>query len=108
MDKVFNNPYRVLGLVSPITSKELAKRTSDLETFVDFGKVKDYPLDMSASNNLPIRTLESIQDAARNLESDNDRVFNALFWFYQYDTVDEIAFEAIENNNYPYLLSFFL
>lgn len=100
MDKVFNNPYRVLGLVSPITSKELAKRTSDLETFVDFGKVKDYPLDMSASNNLPIRTLESIQDAARNLESDNDRVFNALFWFYQYDTVDEIAFEAIENNNY--------
>ena len=100
MDKVFNNPYRVLGLVSPITSKELAKRTSDLETFVDFGKVKDYPLDMSASNNLPIRTLESIKDAARNLESDNDRVFNALFWFYQYDTVDEIAFEAIENNNY--------
>ena len=100
MDKVFSNPYRVLGLVSPITSKELAKRTNDLETFVDFGKVKDYPLDMSASNNLPIRTLESIQDAARNLESDNDRVFNALFWFYQYDTVDEIAFEAIENNNY--------
>jgi phage shock protein PspC (stress-responsive transcriptional regulator) len=100
VDKVFSNPYRVLGLVSPITSKELAKRTNDLETFVDFGKVKDYPLDMSASNNLPIRTLESIQDAARNLESDNDRVFNALFWFYQYDTVDEIAFEAIENNNY--------
>lgn len=100
MDKVFNNPYRVLGLISPITSKEVAKRTNDLETFVEFGKVKDYPFDMSASDNLPIRTLESIQDATRNLESDSDRVFNALFWFYQYDAVDEIALEAIQNKNY--------
>lgn len=100
MDKVFDNPYRVLGLISPITSRELAKRTSDLETFVEFGKIKDYPLDMSTRGNSPIRTLESIKDAARNLESDNDRVSNALFWFYQYDTVDEIAFEAIKNEDY--------
>lgn len=100
VDKVFNNPYRVLGLVSPITSKELAKRTSDLETFIDFGKVKEYSLDMNATNSTLIRTVESVKDAARSIESDSDKVFNALFWFYQYDSVDEIAFEAIKSNNY--------
>lgn len=100
VDKVFNNPYRVLGLFSPITSKELAKRSNDLETFIEFGKAKSYPLDMSTNEVELTRTVGSIQDATRSLESDNDRVFNSLFWFYQLDSVDEIAFEAIKGNNF--------
>ena len=56
MSLVANNPYRILGLVNPITSKDLTKRIQDLETFAEFGKVKSYPLDLlsisSFSRNL--------------------------------------------------------
>lgn len=81
MDKVFNNPYRILGLFSPITSKELAKRSNDLGTFIEFDKAKSYPLDMSANEVDLTRTVDSIQEETRSLESDSDRVFNSLFWF---------------------------
>ncbi|MCG3843441.1 hypothetical protein I3249_11710 [Psychrobacter sp. Ps1] len=73
MNIIFSSPYRVLGLVSPVTSKELAKRTNDLETFLEFGQAKNYALDMS--NSLPLtRTLDAVKDAARYLETDGDKL----------------------------------
>ena len=99
MNIVFDNPYRVLGLISPISNKELAKRTNDLQTFVEFGKSPSYDLDIS-STVIPIaRGIDNIKDAARHLESDNDKVFYALFWFYKSDAVDELAFDAIKEGS---------
>ena len=98
VDIVLTNPYRTLGLVSPITSKELAKRKSDLETFAEFGKIKDYKLDMKSSFPLT-RTLDTISDAARYLETDSDKLLYALFWFYKLDAVDEMAFDCIAKDD---------
>jgi len=96
---VFNNPYRVLGLISPISNKELAKRTNDLQTFVEFGKSPSYDLDISSPVIPIVRGIDNIKDAARHLESDNDKVFYALFWFYKSDAVDELAFDAIKEGS---------
>lgn len=100
MNKILSNPYRVLGLVSPVSNKELEKRKNDLSTFIEFGKVPSYPLDFTSSNIPVNRDITTIKDAARHLESDNDRLLNALFWFYRYDAVDEFALEAIEEEDY--------
>ena len=99
MNIVFNNPYRVLGLISPISNKELAKRTNDLQTFVEFGKSPSYDLDISSPVIPIVRGIDNIKDAARHLESDNDKVFYALFWFYKSDAVDELAFDAIKEGS---------
>lgn len=99
MNIVFNNPYRVLGLISPISNKELAKRTNDLQTFVEFGKSPSYDLDISSTVIPIVRGIDNIKDAARHLESDNDKVFYALFWFYKSDAVDELAFDAIKEGS---------
>lgn len=99
MNIVFNNPYRVLGLISPISNKELAKRTNDLQTFVEFGKSPSYDLDISSTVTPIVRAIDNIKDAARHLESDNDKVFYALFWFYKSDAVDDLAFDAIKEGS---------
>ena len=100
MNKILSNPYRVLGLISPVSNKELEKRKNDLSTFIEFGKVPSYPLDF-ISSDLPVnRDVTGIEDAARHLEGDNDRLLYAIFWFYRYDAVDEFALEAIEEKDY--------
>lgn len=100
MNKILSNPYRVLGLISPVSNKEIEKRKNDLSTFIEFGKVPSYPLDF-ISSDLPInRDVTAIEDAARHLEGDNDRLLYALFWFYKYDAVDDFALEAIEEKDY--------
>ena len=98
MNIIFSSPYRVLGLVSPVTSKELAKRTNDLETFLEFGQAKNYALDMSNSLHLT-RTLDTVKDAARYLETDGDKLLYSLFWFYKLDAVDEMAFDYIARDH---------
>lgn len=99
MNIIFDNPYRILGLISPITNKELTKRTNDLQTFVEFGKLPSYDLDISSSVTPVVRDIENIKDATRHLESDEDKVFYALLWFYKSDAVDELAFDAIKSGS---------
>lgn len=100
MNKILSNPYRVLGLISPVSNKELEKRKNDLSTFIEFGKVPSYPLDFISSDLRINRDVTGIEDAARHLEGDNDRLLYALFWFYKYDAVDDFALEAIEEKDY--------
>ncbi|MCK6158340.1 PspC domain-containing protein [Moraxella osloensis] len=99
MSLVASNPYRMLGLINPVTSKNLTKRIQDIETFAEFGKVKTYPLDLVKISPFE-RNLKLIKEATRQIESNEDRLLNALFWFYQLDTVDEMAIEALAGSNF--------
>ena len=97
MQFVINNPYRILGLTANASSREVAKRVADLETFAEFGKIKKYPLDLVEI--LPLtRTVDTIQQAAKDIENDTDKLLYAFFWFAKVDSVDELAIECIENN----------
>lgn len=98
MNVVFNNPYRILGLTNPVTNKELTKRISDLNTFIECGKPINYPLDFSKSQPLN-RNLDSINDAARKIESDAEKLFQSLFWFYQHDNVDGMAIDCLKQGD---------
>ncbi|NAR90700.1 PspC domain-containing protein [Acinetobacter haemolyticus] len=97
MQFVINNPYRILGLTANASSREVAKRVADLETFAEFGKIKKYPLDLVEIVPLT-RTVDTIQQAAKDIENDTDKLVYAFFWFAKVDSVDELAIECIENN----------
>lgn len=45
MDLVLRNPFRVLGLPVTATSREIAKRVSDLEVLREVGKEADFAAD---------------------------------------------------------------
>lgn len=97
MELVINNPYRILGLTANASSREVAKRVTDLETFAEFGKIKKYPLDLAEISPLT-RTVDTIRQAAKDIESDTEKLLYAFFWFAKVDSVDELAIECIEKN----------
>jgi hypothetical protein len=94
MELVLNNPFRVLGLPATATTRDIAKRISDLETFAELGKVKSYPHDFLGLGALD-RSLEAIRDAARKIEQAEGRLFHSFFWFRAGDSVDELALESL-------------
>lgn len=96
MDLVLRNPFRVLGLPVTASSREIAKRVSDLEMFAELGKDKTYPHDFPDLGVID-RSMEAIKDAARRIELPEMRVFHSFFWFRDGDTVDELAFECLTN-----------
>lgn len=66
MELVLRNPFRVLGLPVTASSREVAKRVSDLEIFAELGKKKKYPGDLAEIGEID-RSLDSIKDAAELL-----------------------------------------
>lgn len=96
MDLVLRNPFRILGLPVTASSREIAKRVSDLEMFAELGKEKTYPGDLAEIGEID-RSLDSIKDAARRIELPEMRVFYSFFWFHSGDAVDELALECLAN-----------
>jgi hypothetical protein len=94
MELVLNNPFRVLGLSATASTRDIAKRISDLEMFAELGKSKLYPHDLPELGALD-RSLEAIKDAARKIEQVEGRLFHSFFWFRVGDSVDELALESI-------------
>ena len=93
---VLRNPFRILGLPVTASSREVAKRVSDLEMFAELGKEKKFPGDLTGIGEID-RSLDSIKDAARRIELAEMRVFYSFFWFHSGDAVDELALECLEN-----------
>jgi len=98
LDIIFNNPFRVLGLNAFASGRDLTKRTSDLETFAEFGKTKTYPNDFEFLAPFD-RNLDSIKEASRKIESNEGKFFHSFFWFISHDSVDELALECLEARN---------
>ena len=98
MELVLNNPFRVLGLPATASTRDIAKRISDLETFAELGKEKTYPLDLPLLGLLD-RSLEAVKEAARKIEQVEGRLFHSFFWFRPGDSVDELALEILAAGN---------
>ena len=96
MNLVLRNPFRVLGLPVTASSREIVKRVSDLEMFAELGKDKVYPNDFPDLCDID-RSMEAIRDAARRIELPEMRVFHSFFWFREGDSVDQLAFECLNN-----------
>lgn len=94
MELVLKNPYRVLGLSSTASTRDIAKRVSDLETFAELGKAKPYPYDFPGLGPVD-RSHEAIKEAARKIEQPEGRIFHSLFWFRAGDAGDELALESL-------------
>lgn len=104
MNLVVQNPYRILGIVNPISHKELLKAESNLKTFIEFKKPIDFSTDLIEIFPLS-RTLESIQDASRQIENDEDKLFYSLFWFYQLDGFDADIVGSIKKHNFNEIIA---
>ncbi len=97
MEPIENNPFRVLGLPITASIREIEKRATEMETYVSMGKTKTYDLDFRFK---PVhRTLENITAARKKLQLDEEKFRHSLFWFWNKNSVDELALELLREGN---------
>ena len=98
MKLILENPFRVLGLPVTATNKQLSKRISELDMFLELGKPVRYDTDFEWLSDLQ-RNQESIQDAARKIEQPDKKFFHALFWFWDTASADKLALDVLKNGD---------
>ena len=98
MNLIHRNPYRILGLQINATDKEIAKRVAELEAYASIGKEISFESDFPCLSSFE-RTADTIQEAANRIETMEGRLFYTFFWFWQYNSVDELAFEVLRDGN---------
>ena len=98
MNLIYNNPYRILGLPITAKEKEIARQINSLATSAWMGKKISLDTDFSF---LPLvnRSPEVIEEAKKQIEQDDGKFFNSLFWFWKNNSVDELAFEVLKEGN---------
>ncbi|MEI7422018.1 MAG: hypothetical protein WCK18_07980 [Prolixibacteraceae bacterium] len=91
MDAIFNNPFRVLGLSTTASDKEIAKRVSDLLIYAEMGKKVSYDTDLPFLGEID-RSAQSVKKAVQKIELPENRIFYSLLWF---DLKDSISKKSI-------------
>ena len=99
MKFIVENPFRVLGLPATASSRDIAKRVSDLETFIELGKAKTYETDLPSFGALS-RTVDSVKTAAQQIEQAESKLFHSFFWFRSGNDADVRALQAVANLRY--------
>ena len=90
MKIIQNNPYRVAGILSNATAKELQKQKGKIKAFSKVGKEITSEFDFDFLNSIE-RTEQNIEKAFSNIEQNQDKVNNSLFWFLKASPFDETA-----------------
>ena len=98
MDAIFNNPFRILGLPTIASDKEIAKRVSDLLIYAEMGKKVTYDTDLPFIGELD-RSVESIKLAAKRIELPENKIFYSLLCFDIKDNFDKKIIELLNEGD---------
>lgn len=98
MNIISENPYRIAGILSNVTEKELQKQKSKIKRYSEVGKQITSDYDFDFLKNIS-RTEESIDKAFSDIEQNQDKVRKSLFWFINISPFDETALNYLKNND---------
>lgn len=94
-----NNPFRVLGVYSNASLKDITANKTRISAYAKVGKVTSFPLDVAGGLPAVIRTPESIAAADHELALAHNKIMHALFWFANSNKIDEIAIGHFTNGD---------
>lgn len=98
MSIIHENPFRVLGLMSNSSERELQKKIGIVKRYIDVGKHVEFDTDYSFLPKV-MRSGEVIQVATGKIEQNHKKRHYALFWFVNSSPFDEIAFSKLGEDN---------
>ena len=98
MELIQNNPYRIAGILSNATTKELEKQKGKIKAFSKVGKEIKSDFDFQILGSID-RTEDAVNKAFSNIEQNQDKVNNSLFWFLNASPFDNTAFEYLKNGD---------
>jgi len=90
MKIIQNNPYRIAGILPNSSAKELQKQKGKIKAFAKVGKKITSEFDFNLLDKIE-RTEQTIGKAFSNIEQNQDKVNNSLFWFLKSSPFDETA-----------------
>jgi hypothetical protein len=98
MELIQNNPYRIAGILSNATERELQKQKTKIKAYTKVGKEIKSDFDFQILGNID-RTEDSVNKAFSNVEQSQDKVNYALFWFLNASPFDNTAIEYLKNGD---------
>lgn len=98
MELIQNNPYRIAGILSNATAKELEKQRGKIKAFAKVGKEIKSDYDFHILSEIT-RTEDLIYKAFSNIEQNQDKVNFALFWFLNANPFDNTAIEYLKKGD---------
>lgn len=99
MNIIQNNPYRVLGVYSNASKREIIGAENKIKAYVKIGRTINFKTDFTSLLGDVERTEESLAGAISNLTLAKDKILYALFWFINENAFDEVAFNHLASGN---------
>lgn len=99
MDAIINNPFRILGLPTNASDKEIAKRVSDLLIYAEMGKKVSYETDLPFLGEVD-RSIESVKLATKKIELPENKIFYSLLRFDIKDSFDRKSIEFLKQGDF--------
>lgn len=99
IDLIQNNPFRILGVYSNASKKDIVANEGKMRAFLKVGRPVSFPLDLEGTLPSLSRTTESVAKANADLTLPKDKMRYALFWFVRNSNLDDIAFNQLTAGN---------
>ena len=98
MELIQNNPYRIAGILSNATERELQKQKAKITAYSRVGREIKSDFDFEILDGIT-RAENLINKAFSTIEQNQDKVNFALFWFLNANPFDNTAIEYLKNGN---------
>ena len=81
MELIHNNPYRIAGILSSATEKELQRNKGRIKAFAKVGKETNSDIDFEFLTKISRKEIGIVDKAFSQIQQNKDKVNFALFWF---------------------------
>jgi len=98
MELIRQNPYHVIGILAGANQRTIAKQKAKINAFQKVGKSIEFETDLEFTGN-PDRSNGAIEKAFANIEINQNKLFNALFWFANNNHLDETALNYLQSGD---------
>jgi tetratricopeptide (TPR) repeat protein len=98
MELITNNPYRIAGILSNASERELQKQKTKIKAYAKVGKEIGSDYDFQVLDEIT-RTEDSIDKAFATIEQNQDKVNYALFWFLNANPFDNTAIDYLKKGD---------
>lgn len=96
MNIISNNPFRILGVPTNASAREIAANQSRLKAYLAASKTVSFPLDCVGGQSPLIRNTELVGQSTAGINLPQGKLTHALFWFIKpEDSVGAMAWEYL-------------
>lgn len=99
MELIQNNPYRIAGILSNATERELVRQKNRIIAHARIGRETDSDFDFQFLTKISRADLSFVEKTFSTIEQNQDKVNFALFWFLNASPFDNTAIEYLKNGD---------